>query len=202
MHESSINTVQMHRWMERIRAGELNARDDLLRGFGNRFEALARKMIRRFPNVHRWADTNDVLQNALMRLLRSLEKVEPGSVREFLGLAALVMRRELIDLARHFNGPQGIGGNHASQHANAASPIVDQTPVTQDDEDEVARWQAFHERVEELPSEEREVVGLVFYHGWTQIQIAELFQVSDRTIRRWWESALLKLHQSLKILPD
>ena len=44
---------------------------------------------------------------------------------------------------------------------------------------------------------EREVVGLVFYHGWTQAQVAELFQVDVRTVRRWWESALVKLHREL-----
>ena len=39
------------------------------------------------------------------------------------------------------------------------------------------------------------MVGLVFYHGWTQAQIAELFQVDERTIRRRWQSACLRLHQ-------
>ena len=41
--------------------------------------------------------------------------------------------------------------------------------------------------------DEREVVGLVFYHGWTQAKIAELFQVDDRTIRRRWSSACQRL---------
>ena len=49
-----------------------------------------------------------------------------------------------------------------------------------------------------MPRREREVVGLVFYHGWTQAQVAELFRVDVRTIRRWWESALVKLHRILK----
>jgi DNA-directed RNA polymerase specialized sigma24 family protein len=37
---------------------------------------------------------------------------------------------------------------------------------------------------EQLPAQERGVVSLMFYHGWTQPQIAELFQVDQRTIRR------------------
>ena len=48
-----------------------------------------------------------------------------------------------------------------------------------------------------LPVREREVVGLVFYHGWTQGQVAELFQVDVRTVRRWWESAMVTLHREL-----
>jgi RNA polymerase sigma factor (sigma-70 family) len=47
--------------------------------------------------------------------------------------------------------------------------------------------------MEQLPAEEREVVGLTFYHGWTQAQIAELFGVDERTIRRRWRAACLRL---------
>jgi RNA polymerase sigma factor (sigma-70 family) len=50
--------------------------------------------------------------------------------------------------------------------------------------EEPERWSAFHKQVEQLPVEEREVVGLIFYHGWTQAPIAELFDVSERTVRR------------------
>ena len=57
-------------------------------------------------------------------------------------------------------------------------------------------WVRFHEAVDQLPIEEREVVGLVFYHGWTQEQIAELFQVDERTIRRRWSSACKKIRAS------
>jgi RNA polymerase sigma factor (sigma-70 family) len=49
--------------------------------------------------------------------------------------------------------------------------------------------------VDGLPVAEREVVGLVFYHGWTQAQIAELFQVDERTVRRRWQSACLRLNR-------
>jgi RNA polymerase sigma factor (sigma-70 family) len=47
--------------------------------------------------------------------------------------------------------------------------------------------------VAKLPAQEREVVGLAFYHGWSQAEVAELFGVSERTVQRWWQSALLKL---------
>jgi DNA-directed RNA polymerase specialized sigma24 family protein len=58
-------------------------------------------------------------------------------------------------------------------------------------------WSAFHEQVEWLPAEEREVVGLTFYHGWTQAQIAELFGVDERTVRRRWRRACRQLTQAL-----
>src|SRR5436190_1472473 len=59
------------------------------------------------------------------------------------------------------------------------------------------QWVRFHEAVDQLPIEEREVVGLVFYHGWTQEKIAELFHVDERTIRRRWSSACQHLREAV-----
>lgn len=198
MNDASVRTVQLRNWLERIRRGDLKARDELLRGFATRLEALARKMLRRFPNVQRWAQTDDVLQNAVMRLLRSLEKVEPGSVREFLGLAAMETRRELLDLARHFNGPLGLGANQNTQAASSTGAGPEAVAIPED-RDDLERWQAFHQEVERLPVEEREVVSLVFYHGWTQLEVAELLQTGERTVRRRWQSALVRLNERLRL---
>jgi DNA-directed RNA polymerase specialized sigma24 family protein len=53
----------------------------------------------------------------------------------------------------------------------------------------------FHEAVDQLPGEEREVLRLVFYHRWSQPQIAELFQADERKLRRGWRSAGLQLRR-------
>ena len=190
-----LHTTQLQQWQQRMKAGDRSAREELIRAILQRMERLARKMLKSFPNVHRWAQTDDVLQNSLMRLLRSLEKVEPASVREFFGLAALEIRRELMDLARHFGGPEGEGAHHASQAQESGSAW--QPPAANLDAD-LEKWAAFHREVEKLPTEEREVVGLMFYNGMSSTEAAELFQVSDCTIRRWWNSAMLKLHQYLR----
>jgi RNA polymerase sigma-70 factor (ECF subfamily) len=145
-----------------------------------------------------------VLQNATLRLLSALREVRPADTREFFSLAAEQMRRELLDLSRHFYGPHGEGANHASV-AEMALPEAAATapPDRSTDAEDLECWSAFHEAVAQLPNEEREVVGLVFYHRWTQAQIAELFQVDVRTIRRRWQSACLKLHRLVgKDLPE
>jgi RNA polymerase sigma factor (sigma-70 family) len=192
-----LHTTQFQSWHKRMKAGDQTAREELTRAIVQRMERLARKMLRNFPNVRRWEQTDDVLQNALMRLLRSLDKVEPGSVRELFGLAALEIRRELVDLARHFGGPEGQGAHHASVHGGQESGSVWQPTAANPDAD-LEKWTAFHREVEKLPVEEREVVGLMFYNGMSSTEAAELFQVSDRTIRRWWNSAMLKLHKHLQ----
>jgi DNA-directed RNA polymerase specialized sigma24 family protein len=100
MPDSSLHTTQLRRWAARIRAGDRAACEEMLRAAQSRLERLARKMMRRFPGVARWEESGDLLQNALLRLLRALEHVKPTSVRSFFGLAAERMRRELLDLAR------------------------------------------------------------------------------------------------------
>jgi RNA polymerase sigma-70 factor (ECF subfamily) len=198
MDDPSLQTTQLHRWLDRVQAGDLAAREELLRGVGNRLERLARKVLGRFPRVQRWVEADDVLQNALVRLLRALREVRPDSMRAFFCLAAEQMRRELLDLARHYYGPHGHGVHHASHGPADDSDAPTFEPADREEEpNELERWTMFHREVEQLPAEEREVVGLMFYHGWKTAEVAELFGVSERTVRRRWEAALVKLHQVL-----
>jgi RNA polymerase sigma-70 factor (ECF subfamily) len=178
-------------WIDRLRNGDLVARDELLREIGERLQALTHQMLGRFPGVRRWADADDVLQNAQLRLLRSLHHVRPDSTRAFFGLAAKQIRRELLDLARRYYGPQGIGANHANK--KEVSCLADSA----DESDDMGRWTLFHEEVAKLPAKEHEVVCLVFYHGWKQAEVAERLQVTVRTVQRRWQTSVAKLRRRL-----
>lgn len=194
MADPSFHTTQLRAWLARLHDGDLAARDEVLRATGDRLERLARKMLTQFPRVQRWAETDDVLQGALLRLVRSLEAVSLASTREFFQLAAAQIRRELLDLARHYYGPRGLGANHASQAPGAAPEPLDRD----DNADEFERWCAFHEAVEALPAEEREVVSLIYYHDWKQTEVADLLGVTARTVQRRWQGALLKVRSRLQ----
>jgi RNA polymerase sigma-70 factor (ECF subfamily) len=198
MSDSSVRTLQLHGWLERMRAGDRAARDELLQAVCGRLEQLARKMLRRFPNVQRWTETGDVLNSALVRLLRSLERMEaPASMRDFFALAAEHMRRELLDLARHFASSKGPRAVQLSQLPDDSRGPSYEPAAPDEDPGELERWCSFHHEVEQLPAEEREVVGLIFYHGWAQADVAQLFAVHERTIRRRWTSAMVRLHHVL-----
>ncbi len=171
--------------------GELDAMDALIRHSCARLTRLTSQMLHGYPKVKRWAETDDVMQNALLRLVRALKEVKPTNARDFLALAALQIRRELIDLARSINGPQGIGPNHDS------APTLEHS----DDSHEpcsLAQWTEIHEQIDKLPEDEREVVGLLFYDGLEQSQAAEILGVSVRTVQRRWHNALFKLHRVWK----
>jgi RNA polymerase sigma-70 factor (ECF subfamily) len=191
----TLNTAYLNGCFDRWKNGDLSGRDSLIQAAAGRLEPLARKMLRAFPNVRRWEETNDVLQNAIIRLLRTLESIRPASTRDFLNLAVVHIRRELLDLARHHKNRAN--QMNASPGSDANLDPMAQIPEKSPEGTELDRWCAFHDQVEKLPAEEREVVGLIFYHGWTQAQVAELFDISDRTVRRRWEDAMKKLHSTL-----
>ena len=150
-------------------------------------------MLRNYPRVGRWSDTGDVLQAALIRLHRSLDSVKPETPERFYGLAAMQIRRELLDLAKHYYGPQGQGFNHHSD----SDPLVNQN-VRQHEPNNLAEWSEFHEAVNRLPSHLVQVVELVWYEGLTQADAAKVLNVSVSSLKRRWMEARLELADVLK----
>ena len=182
---AELQTASLHALLARHRAGDRRALDDLIRRTGQRLERLARKMLGQFPAVRAREESGDVLQSALIRLTRALGDVTPQSVRDYYGLAAEQIRRELIDLAR--------------RHAPRPTLTLVETEVAgPGDSADLARWAALQEAVEKLPTDLREVFSLTFYHGWTQPKIAELLQMSDRQVRRRWVEACQRLNAAVE----
>lgn len=190
MTDPACDTAWLNDRVGRLRAGDRQAADDLLRAVGGRLERLARRMLRNYPVVRSGADTGDVTQGASVRLARALTTVAPTSTRDFAGLAALQVRRELIDLARH----------HASRGATArvSDPgTADFGTAGGESPSELELWANFHAAVDHLPDEEREVFALLYYHGHTREQAAELLDVAERTVYRRWAAACARLSEWL-----
>ena len=200
MADAPDSTTEIQLRLDRLRAGDESARDELLDITRARLGRLARKMLQGYPGVRRWEQTDDILQNATLRLCRALEELRPESVRDFIGLAAIQIRRELIDLARHYEGPEGLGRHHVTRvgsvDAGAAAGPPD-FPVDTDDPVRLATWTEFHHTVEALPDEEREVFNLLWYQGLSQSEAATLLGVTERVAKHRWRSARLKIHQML-----
>lgn len=200
----SENTVAIEDCIERIRRGDVAIKSELIQVAYERLQRMTRKMKRDFDRVGRWEQTDDIFQNAAMRLCDALENVEIVDARHFFRLAALQIRRELIDLARHYHGPQGMGAHHqtqlragAGEASSAPPPAYDAAEVTSDPR-RMQEWAEFHQAVDELPEREREVFELLWYHELPQDQAAELTGVSTRQIKRIWRSAKLALHDRLQ----
>lgn len=195
------HTADLTRWLDELRAGDESARQKLLQSAQARLTKLARKMLADFPGVRRWEETDDVFQNAVIRLCRSLDHVVPVSTTALMRLAARDIRCALIDLARHYGGPEGIGRHERSfgdpcQSTPAAEPFTDTHEPSC-----LAYWSEFHQRVQELPDDLQEIMDLLWYRGLTQADAAACLQISERTVQRRWRDACLSLHDALKGLP-
>jgi RNA polymerase sigma-70 factor (ECF subfamily) len=200
MADAIPSTTQIQLRLDRLRDGDESARDELLTLACDRMGRLARKMLRGYPGVSRWEQTDDIVQNAALRLCRSLQEIRPASVRSFINLAAMEIRRELIDLARHYGGPVGLGRHHVSRSGVDGSGSPPGPPELGDDTDDPSRlvaWTEFHDTVGTLPEEEREVFDLLWYQGLPQAEAAALLGVTERVVRYRWRSARLKVHRRL-----
>ena len=196
------HSIRIQNCLDRLRAGDAAARDELLAHACDCLQRLTRKMLHDYKGVRRWEETGDVFQNAMIRLCKSLSDVLPPTVRDFYRFAALQVRRELIDMARHHYGPEGAGAHHATQSPRAegdgeAQQVHERAPDTEAGPQDLAQWTEFHEAVERLPDEERAVFDLIWYQGLSQEEAADLLGVNVRTVKRRWREARLRLHEAL-----
>jgi RNA polymerase sigma-70 factor (ECF subfamily) len=150
-------------------------------------------MFRADGQLRRWSETDDVLQNVMVRRCRALQHVTPASVREFFRLAAVQVRRELIDLARHYYGPHGFAAKHQSKRFeknNDSTRLAADEPVdSSQDPIRLAAWSEFHVQIGALRDEDRELFDLIWYQGLSHVEAAQILQVLTRTIARHWQAA-------------
>jgi RNA polymerase sigma factor (sigma-70 family) len=196
---NDIATIQV--WIDRFRAGDDSARESLIGCACDRLTLLIHRMLRGYPGVRRWEETDDVLQNCLIRLDRSLKSVAPATAQDFFRLAATQIRRELIDLARHYSGPEGLGANHQSRwgidhDGSIGEPRGEASDLTHEPS-RIAAWTEFHRRVADLTEEDRELFDVLWYQGLTQAQAATILGVAERTVHRRWIVARLRLSDAL-----
>jgi RNA polymerase sigma-70 factor (ECF subfamily) len=179
--------------LERLRVGDSTAQAELWDLVNERLTVLARKMKRRdFAPVVRWAQTEDIAQNARLRLMRALQESIPQTARDFYGLANLQIRRELLDTIRQMRGrnhdrdvpiPLLAGQDKANETFDSHALLI---------------WQEFHEAVQELPAPEREAFELWWYQGLTHDEISQVIGVDKSTIKRRCRAARTAL---AKVLP-
>jgi RNA polymerase sigma-70 factor (ECF subfamily) len=198
---SSRSRLSLQDCIERLQAGDRSARDELIRRSCARLRKLVAKMMQKYGRLRRWEETDDVLQSALCRLLRALESVPIDSADQFFSLAAVQIRRELIDLCRHHFGPEGSAANRETGKI-VGSPAKSSLPACEpeaadDDQQNLSLWTDFHYLMESLPAGQRSVFDLVWYHGMTQAQAAEILRMSEAKVKRLWVAARMRLFEGL-----
>jgi RNA polymerase sigma-70 factor (ECF subfamily) len=199
---AEASTTQVQNWIRQLNAGDEAARAALLAHAYERLRRLTHKLLQDFRRLERWEEADDVLQGALVRLLGALKAVPVASAAQFFRLATLQIRRELLDLARHYFGPEGPGAHHASVapagEGNSTAPPAYDAPQSTYDPGRLAAWAELHRRVEALPAGQRDVFELRWYQGLTVEETAAVLEVSEPTVKRRWAEARLELAAFLR----
>ena len=201
MEISDQTILELQDALSAANAGDDAAFDQLIRRFESRFRILARQMLRRYPRLARWEETDDVFQAMSIRLHRSMSGAKPKSIREFVGLSATQTRRTLIDLSRHYFGALGHGKKHQTEGGGRAADdpggAGDRNMDLSNEPISMEQWSEFHEAVEKLPTDAREAFELIWYTGLQQNEAAQLLGVSRRTVIRRLNEARMLLGEML-----
>lgn len=175
--------------LDLLAAGDPRAKDELLGVAYARLQLRARQMLYGFRAVRGSYDTGDVAHEAYLGLHRSLDAIHPENPRQFLGLAALHIRRTLIDLYRRCRGPESYEANRTTNVFRDADGAlrhhVDEAADAGEDADQSA-WERLHEAVGKLEAGDQELFHFRWILGLTHAQIAAQLGVSEKTIWRSW----------------
>ena len=198
---SGSTTFHLERCLQRLRECDDTARAELLQFARRRLKILADRMFLRFPLLYAREQSDDLLQEAMLKLWQSLDQVSPMTVAGFMGLAAAQMRRALADLARrHFgreNELNDMGSFNRPIILNGDSAVRRQIDDPRNSPSELASWTEFHTAAGVLSEPHQTAFDLLFYHELPQAEVAELMNVSVRQVQRYWSEARLKLCHEL-----
>jgi RNA polymerase sigma factor (TIGR02999 family) len=180
-----IVTDLLRRWQ----AGDTSALEHLLPLVHVELRRLAAAFLRherQAPGL----DTHDLIHEAFLRLV-SQRDVDWQGRAHFFGLAARMMRRVLIDLARRRRRTRH-GGQHTFVTLAGAEGAAAGRPPEVTELDEALR------ELERADAELGRIVELRFFGGLDHDEIAAVLGLSNPTVRRRWRLARAWLHARLR----
>jgi len=184
---SSSATVLLLNWTAGAVGAEA-ARAELLPLVYDELRRIARVYLRRERSHHTLQPTA-LVHEAYLRLIDQ-HSVDWRNRTQFLGLAATMMRRVLVNYARDRSAAKRGGGVERVTLA-AAEGVADPPAV-----DVLALHEAL-ERLQAVDVRKSRVVELKFFGGLTTDEAAEVLDVSHATVERDWTLARAWLYDSL-----
>jgi RNA polymerase sigma factor (TIGR02999 family) len=133
----------------------------------------------------------ELVHEAYLRII-DLERIDWKDRAHFFAMCARIMRRVLIDQARHHRRIKRGGDRHRADTAE-----LHRLPV-----EPSSAWIAVDEALTELAKKDpqmAEIVELRFFGGLNREEIAEVLSLSSATVTRRWRSARAWLLRSWKV---
>ena len=169
-------------------AGEHAALDGMMPVIYDELRRLARSCLRREHEAHTLQPT--ALVHEVYLRLRGQNRVDWENRAQFLGIAARMMRRVLVDhWAQHHAGKRMEGGRRV--------PLEDTHRITGAPMIEFIDLERALTALAEVDEQQARIVELRFFGGLTIAEASEAAGVSEATVEREWSTARLWLARHL-----
>ena len=165
-------------------ADDTQSLETLLPQVYDELRQLAHRYLRRQSPGHSLQSTA-LVHEAYLRLAKQDSLIFENE-RQFFGLAALIMRQILVDCARKRNAAKRHGADRLALEDSLS--ILDGRTVEMIALDDALKDLA------RLDQQQSRIVELRFFAGLSEDEIAELLEISARTVKRDWRTARAWLH--------
>ena len=184
------STNQLTELLERLRAGDLKARDALFAASYTELHRLARSRLRQ-GGRNAVLDTSSLVHESYLRFVSS-GALRAEDRRAFFAYASQVMRSVIVDSVRE---------HIAQKRGGDWRPLTlsTQLPVAVPEHEEIIL--RVHEALGDLEKADPrlgQVAQMRYFGGYSEQEIAETLEVNERTVRRDWEKARLILAELLR----
>src|ERR1700728_2241925 len=188
----SADDGQVTLLLKAMKNGDESAAGKLLPLVYDELHRLARSYMQRERPDHTLQPTA-LINEAYLRLARG--SVDWQGRQHFIGVAANVMRRLLVDHARAHNAEMRAGGLERVE-------LEEGLMVSDEQSKEVL---ALHEALtvlEEADPRQAKVVELKYFGGFSVEEIAAILEMSPRSVKRHWALARIWLHKRMMQLEE
>jgi RNA polymerase sigma factor (TIGR02999 family) len=179
---------QVTQLLKAMHAGDAQAAESLLPLVYAELHRLAKGYMRRERPDHTLQATA-LINEAYLRLVG--EDIDWNSRAHFIGLAANVMRRVLVDYARAHNAEQRGGGLQRVE-------MQDELAISAEQLDQVEHLDEALKKLEKKNPRQARVVELRYFGGLSVEQIGALLQIAPRSVKRDWALARIWLFRQLR----
>lgn len=179
---------EVTRLLKAMHEGDVNAAENLLPLLYTELHRLAKSYMRNERPEHTLQATA-LINEAYLRLVG--ERVKWNSRAHFIGVAAQVMRRVLVDHARAHKAERRVGKLKRVE-------LQDDVAISVQQLDEVEEVDEALKRLMEVNPRRARIVELRYFGGLSFDEIASLLAMAPRTVKRDWSLARIWLFRELR----
>ena len=174
--------------LRQVKAGDAGAESRLLELVYPQLRSIAGAYISRERKGHTLQPTA-LVNEAYLQLVGQMDK-EWHDRSHFYAVAAQLMRRILVDYARHKKAAKRDGTRQQVE-------LTDSIALAEERLEEILVIDQLLERLAVFDARRARVVEMRFFGGMTEDEVAEVLDVSPRTVKRDWNVAKAWLHGEL-----